>query len=102
MNDADFISIVNKACEEFTGDSGELERAIGMLAFGRRVGWRVIYLTHSRATVRKYENILGVKLKDTIEDVGDLARKSYAWSLYQAAGQFWKRVKGKSPRCENT
>jgi len=94
MNDAELIKIVDDAIANFSGDSNNLGRAIGMLFIGRRYGWRVMYLIHSKATVRKYENILGIKIQDVLPEVGALAKKSIAWNAVQKVSSYWKAVKG--------
>ncbi len=43
--------------------SPELESALGMLFVGHAFGWRVLYMIHSVATIRKYEKVLGISLQ---------------------------------------
>jgi hypothetical protein len=93
MNDA-LLNEVDKAIGQFSGNAAELESAIGLFLVARRFGWRVVYLWHSPATIRKYEKIVGLALRDIAEAEGDLAQKSTAWSTVQKLGGFWKAVKG--------
>ena len=102
MEDSVLLSQIDKAIKRFAGNAGELESAIGMLLVARRFGWRVVYLWHSPATIRKYEKILGLSLKDVVEAEGPLARKSIAWAAVQKLGGFWKAVKGEKAGIRST
>jgi hypothetical protein len=51
----EFFGTINEAIKAFEGEASELESAIGMLIVGQYVGWKVVLLWHSRATVRKYD-----------------------------------------------
>lgn len=102
MTNDQFISIIDKATENFQGDITNLSRAIGMLATGRRYGWRVTYLVYSRMTVRKYEQILGVNIQECLPEKGDLAEKTAAWRAMEKVTNFWKAVKGEIPGIRST
>jgi len=97
MDNDQFFLIIDKATEKFHGDIANLSRAIGMLATGRRFGWKVTYLVYSRATIKNYEKILGIKIQEILPEVGDLAHKSVAWNALQKVTNFWKAVKGEIP-----
>lgn len=96
-SDHDLVSVVDRAMEGFRGNSSELESAIGALFVGRRFGWKVLFLIHSKATIRKYEKILGVTFRDVLPETGPLSRKSVAWVTVEKIGGFWKVVKGEKP-----
>ncbi|ATX79963.1 hypothetical protein Ga0123461_1549 [Mariprofundus aestuarium] len=102
MDNDKFISIIDNATEKFRGDITHLSRAIGMLAVGRRLGWRVTYLIYSRATVRKYEKLLYVSIQDVLPEKGDLAEKSLAGKALKKVDNFWKAVKGEIPGIRST
>ena len=55
---------------EYHGDFTQLEAAIGMLRVGYHVGWRVLYIIHSKKTIRNYEEILGVKIREVFPETG--------------------------------
>ncbi|MDY6994879.1 MAG: hypothetical protein SVR94_20015 [Pseudomonadota bacterium] len=97
MNDKDLIQIIDSAIDNFSGNSNELAKAIGMLTIGRKFGWKVLYLIHSKNTIRKYEKILSVDLREVLPEVGPNAHKSLAWRAVQKVGNFWKAVKGEIP-----
>lgn len=86
--------IVTAAIEGFKGQAPELESAIGMLYVGRRFGWKVIYLIHSRKSIAKYEKILGIKIKEELPELGDRSDKSLAWLAAKKLSNYWKIVKG--------
>ena len=87
-------AIEQEAIAKFKGDLGELESALGMLRLGQQYGWRVIYLIHSKATVKKYEKILGVSIKDAMPEVGPSTNRSLGYRVFQKIGNFWKIVSG--------
>jgi hypothetical protein len=82
------------AIAKFTGDLGELESALGMLRLGQQYGWRVMYLIHSKATIRKYEDILDIEVKEQFPEAGPSAQRNNGYRLIQKIGNFWKVVSG--------
>lgn len=90
----ELVKIVKTAIENFKGQANELESAIGMLFLGHAFGWRVIYLVHTIATVRKYEKILGIVAKDTFPESTALSERSLGFRIAKTVSNFWKAVKG--------
>jgi len=90
----DLIKLINNVSIEFTGDLGEFERAIGMLSLGRLYGWRVLVILHNKRTIRKYEDILGIKVRDFFPEEGPLVKKSIGYKIASSLGKFWKVVSG--------
>jgi len=86
--------IAQTAIANFAGDLGELESALGMLQLGHQYGWRVLYLLHSKATIRKYESILGISVKDEFPEAGPSAERNNGYRVIQKLGKFWKVVSG--------
>lgn len=86
--------IEQAAIARFVGDLGELESALGMLRLGQQYGWRVMYLLHSKATIRKYEKILDVSVKEIMPEEGPSAHRSAGFRVFKKLGQFWKIVSG--------
>lgn len=97
IDDQELIRTVDDAMVRFRGNSSELESAIGALFVGRKFGWKVLYLIHSKATIRKYEKILGVAFREVLPETGPLSKKSIAWTAVDKIGGFWKVVKGEKP-----
>ena len=107
FTDIELIEFMDKVVIEFKGDITQMESAIGMFMMARHYGWKVALLIHDRQTIKKYEKILGISLRDTVPDVGQYAHKSAAWLAAQKIGSFWKAVKGeiagiKSPLVNNS
>ena len=77
----------------------ELESALGMYLLAHHVGWKVLYLVHSKKTIRKYEEILGIKLSEVFDEFGPDAHRTNAYKIIKAVSNFWKLVSGdeKSP-----
>lgn len=72
----------------------EMESALGMYVLGFHVGWKVLYLVHSKRTIRKYEELLGIKVKEVFPEVGPDADRTVAYKIIEAASNFWKAVSG--------
>ena len=80
------------------GDLGELESALGMLRLGHQYGWRVMYLIHSKATVKKYEQILDIKVRDEFLEEGPSAMRNNGFRLVQNVTNFWKAASGEKDK----
>lgn len=87
-------NIEDKAITNFAGTLDELESALGMLRMGHHFGWRVLYLIHSKKTIRKYEEILDIKIRDLFPEEGPSAERSVGLALAKKASNFWKVVSG--------
>ncbi len=77
----------------------EVESAIGMYMVGFHFGWKVLYVVHSKRTIRKYEDILGIKVREIFPEYGPDADRTNAFKIMKAVSSFWKLVSGneKSP-----
>jgi hypothetical protein len=84
--------LVDQAIYRFEGGLEELEGAVGMYMLGRHVGWKVLYIIHSKQTIRKYEDILGIKVREEFPEVGPDARRSNGFRVVEAASNFWKSI----------
>lgn len=72
----------------------ELESALGMYMIGFHFGWKVLYVIHSKKTIRKYEEILGISVRDVFEEYGPDADRTNAYAVIQKVSSFWKFVSG--------
>lgn len=97
MTPKQIVETIDFAIEDFQGNVGQLEQAIGAWFIGRRFGWKVLYLMHDRKTIRRHQDLLGVDFQVEMLDVGDLAHKSIAWKAFGKLKSFWKAVKGEIP-----
>jgi len=83
------------AIAEFKGQLDELESALGMLRMGHHFGWKVLYLLHSKKTIRKYEEILGgIKIRDLFPERGPSAYRSHGLRIVDGFTNFWKAISG--------
>lgn len=98
MTNEEKLRIVDSAAANFRGQFADLEKAVGMLMLGDAYGWRVLTLAHERRTLRKYEDILGITVRECFEERGPLAKKSIGLKLTDQLGNFWKVVKGEASR----
>lgn len=91
---AQLQSIEDKAITTFQGNIDELESALGMLRVGHHLGWKVLYIVHSKRTIRKYEEILGIKVRELFDETGPSAKRSIGLGLAEKFSNFWRVVSG--------
>lgn len=98
--EASLKQIEEDAIANFKGDLSQLEAALGMLRLGHHVGWKVLYLLHSKKTIRNYETILGIQIRDVFPETGPSSYRSFGFNLALRYSNFWKVVGGdiKVPR----
>ncbi|MCC6834474.1 MAG: hypothetical protein IT213_05770 [Cytophagales bacterium] len=89
-----YVAIIDKAVENFRGQADELENAIGMLMIGRIYGWKVLVIVHNKRTIKKYETILGINIREMFPPEGPLAHKSLGYKIASGLSNFWKAVSG--------
>jgi hypothetical protein len=91
---AQLQEIEDNAIRTFKGMLDDLESALGMLRIGHHVGWKVLYMAHSKKTVRKYEEILNIRIRDIFPEKGPSADRSLGLALAEKYSNFWKVVSG--------
>lgn len=91
---AELESIESRAIARFEGQLNDLESALGMLRLGHHFGWKVLHLIHSKQTIRKYEAILGVKVREVFQEDGPSSARSRGFLMAQKQSNFWKIVSG--------
>lgn len=91
---AELDRIEREAIANFRGQLDELEAALGMLRMGDHIGWKVLMLLHNKRTIRKYESILGIKVREFFLDEGPSAERSIGYRWAKKLGNFWKAVSG--------
>lgn len=89
--------IEKRAVIHFSGQLDELESALGMLRMGHHMGWKVLYMIHSKKTIRKYEEILDIKIRDIFDAEGPSADRSVGLGIAKKFSNFWKVVSGEIP-----
>lgn len=87
-------AFMDKAIRQTGLQLDELESALGMYMVGFHFGWKVLYVVHSKKTIRKYEEILGISVRDVFDEFGPDADRTNAYKISQAVSSFWKLVSG--------
>lgn len=86
--------IERKAISSFKGQIDELEAALGMLHLGDHFGWKPLVLIHNKRTIRKYEEILSIDIRELFEPEGPSVERSLGYKIAKKIGNFWKAVSG--------
>jgi len=92
--EAELIRIEREAIANFRGFLDDLESALGILRIGDYMGWRVLVLVHNKRTLRKYEDILNIKIKEFFPETGSQSHRSIGYEIAIKIGNFWKAVSG--------
>ena len=90
----EMYQIERKALARFTGQLDEFEAAVGMMHLGYHLGWKPLVLIHNKRTIRKYEQFLGINVREMFKDEGPSAERSLGYSVAKKLGNFWKAVSG--------
>lgn len=80
--------------EEFNGQITTLSAAIGAIHVGHIYGWRVLKIIHSPATLKKYEQIIGLKYEEICPETTENSMRNVGYRVSQKIGAFWKVVLG--------
>lgn len=94
---ADLDRLEQEAILHYQGGIDELEKALGLLRLGHHVGWKVLVVMHSKRTIAKYEEILGIKFSEYFGPTGPSSDRSMAFRIATKAKNFWKAVSGETP-----
>ena len=92
--EAELNRVEREAFANFSGSFDDLEAALGMLRLGDHVGWRVLVLIHNKRTIRKYEQILNIQVRDFFERETPSSKRSMGYKIALQLGNFWKAVSG--------
>ena len=65
-----------------------------MLYLGHAFGWKVLYVQHSVATVKKYEKILGIVAKERFPESTEHSDRSIGYNIVKSLNNFWRVVRG--------
>lgn len=95
INDsAELERIEREAIANFKGQLTDLEAALGVLRIGGHLGWRPLVLIHNKRTIRKYEEILNINIREFFPEEGPSCDRSYGYTIAKKVGNFWKAVSG--------
>lgn len=88
--------VILQHIKDFKGQANNLESALGALVIGMHFGWRVLKITHTPATYRSYEKILGIKYQEVCPEITPLGKKkSIGYAITQKIGSFWAVIMGR-------
>ncbi|WP_293367907.1 hypothetical protein [Nevskia sp.] len=96
FTDDELVALIENSFDCFQGSADSWESAVGMMFLGKYMGWKIVHLVHSQATVKKYEKILGINVKTDFDPITDASRRSNAWKAIEGFSNFWKAVKGET------
>lgn len=99
---ARFAEIARDAVHNFSGTSDELEAALGMYVLGIYMGWKPLVLMHSKKTIRKYEQILSITVREEFAETGPNSERSKAFTISRTVSNFWKAVSGEDKSIDKT
>jgi hypothetical protein len=94
LSDEDLAKLIADAWDDYVGDCTVFMSAVGALAFGRHVGWQGVRVCMSAATYRKYEKILGVRLRDVLPARTKDSAVIRGIRMSDAIGKFWQALSG--------
>lgn len=90
--------MLDAAIDRYAGGTvDELEQALGFYIFGRHVGWKVLVLVHNKRTIRKYEEILGISIREAFPETAAASDRSIGFRIAKTVSNFWKAVSGEIP-----
>jgi len=92
--ESEMISIEREAIANFSGQLDDLLAALGMLRMGDYFGWRVLVLIHNKRTIRKYEEILDIRVREFFPAEGSQSHRSNGYTIATKLNSFWKAVSG--------
>ncbi|MBL4573844.1 MAG: hypothetical protein JKY86_12335 [Gammaproteobacteria bacterium] len=86
--------IEREAIARFSGNMTTLMSALGFLRVGYEVGWRVLIIAHHKTTIKKYESILNIDIREQFPEEGSGADRSIGLKVAKSLNKFWEIVRG--------
>lgn len=84
------------AIARFAGTTDELVSALGFLHLGFQLGWKPLVIIHSKKTVRKYEKILGINIREMFPENTPSSDRIMGYKIAKGLSNFWKVVSGET------
>jgi hypothetical protein len=84
------------AIARFVGTTDELETSLGFLRLGFQIGWKPLMIIHSKKTVRKYEQILGINSRELFPEETASSERIMGFKIAKKLSNFWKAVSGET------
>lgn len=94
MTSEELLTHIDTVMKDYQGSVHDLYGAIGVMAVGEGLGWRVLRITLGHHTYTKYQRILKLDFKKEFPERGIYARKSLALDIVDKFHNFWNVVKG--------
>lgn len=85
-----------RTCATYTGQIDDLYSAVGMVVIGRLFGWRVMRMAAPRRIWVKAGELFGDP-KVLMPERGELYDRSVGCRIADAAGEYWRYVRGQIP-----
>ena len=99
---AEIIPKLEDSYANYRGDATVLESAWGTIFMSLIYGWKVVYLMHSQATIRKYQDITGLVFREIAPESTVISRKSMAFKVVESGTNFWRVIRGQEPGIKTT
>jgi len=79
----------------YSGDTADLSNAIGFHFIGLFFGWRYLYMIHGKKTVKKYEQVLDIKVSKEFDPISTESCRSEGLNrVFDKQLNYWKVVSG--------
>jgi hypothetical protein len=92
----DLASSIARVCSTYNGQIDDLYSAVGMVVIGRLFGWRVMRMAAPRRIWAKAGDLFGDP-KELMPERGELYGRSVGCRIADAAGEYWRYVRGQIP-----
>lgn len=93
MTDDELKAKVEQLCGEYEGRIDEFYEAVGLVAVGRLMGWKVMRLVAPRKHWKTANDIFG-DLKELLPERGIYAERSQGLKIIDKLGHYWEYVRG--------
>ena len=94
MSPSEIAKLVSSLLSSFEGDAAQLQRAIGFLYFCNEFGWRPCVVIHTKVTIRSYEAVLGLSIREVFPEFTKSSGRSVGYLAAMESGSFWRVVSG--------
>lgn len=92
--DLETAKTVVENASTYKGQSNVISDALGALLFGQLYGAKGLAMAHTRASVRRFEAVLGVKFSDHMPERTSLSTRIFGVRAADEIGRFWAIAKG--------
>ena len=75
--------LVDPRAADYARLAPDLESASRLLRLGHHVGWKVLYIVYSKRTIRHYEEILGMPIRELFETTDPSTHRANAYRLIE-------------------